>query len=149
MAFCGNCGAQIKDGAQFCPQCGQKTNMGQPTNLQEVQTPQQPMTQPQQQVYQQPQAYQQPQQAMPVKPNSNMVLAICTTVLCCLPLGVYAIMQATQVDSLWLAGRYNEAIAKAGEAKKYSLMGMGIGIVLQGILIIIYVIMLAFGAYNI
>ena len=26
MAFCGKCGAQINDGAQFCPQCGQPTN---------------------------------------------------------------------------------------------------------------------------
>lgn len=26
MAFCGNCGAQINDGVQFCPKCGQPTS---------------------------------------------------------------------------------------------------------------------------
>ena len=26
MAFCSKCGAQINDGAQFCPQCGQPNN---------------------------------------------------------------------------------------------------------------------------
>lgn len=26
MAFCSKCGAQINDGAQFCPKCGQPTN---------------------------------------------------------------------------------------------------------------------------
>ena len=137
MAFCGNCGAQIKDGAQFCPQCGQKTNMGHPTIQQEVQTLQQPVVQPQQQVYQQPQAYQQPRQAMPMKPNSNMALAICTTVLCCFPLGVYAIMQATQVDSLWLAGRYDEAIAKAEEAKKWAIISMALAAIGSVVYIII------------
>ncbi len=26
MAFCGNCGTQLNDGAQFCPKCGQSIN---------------------------------------------------------------------------------------------------------------------------
>jgi uncharacterized membrane protein YvbJ len=26
MAFCGNCGTQLNDGAQFCPKCGHSTN---------------------------------------------------------------------------------------------------------------------------
>ena len=26
MAFCGNCGTQLNDGAKFCPKCGQPTN---------------------------------------------------------------------------------------------------------------------------
>lgn len=38
MAFCSKCGAQINDGAQFCPKCGQPTNAAS-----------------EQQVYQQPQ----------------------------------------------------------------------------------------------
>ena len=28
MAYCGNCGNQLKDGAKFCPKCGNKTNSG-------------------------------------------------------------------------------------------------------------------------
>ena len=26
MAFCGNCGTQLNEGAKFCPKCGQSTN---------------------------------------------------------------------------------------------------------------------------
>ena len=45
MAFCGKCGAQLNDGAKFCPSCGAPTGS----------------EQAQQQTYQQPQ-----QQATPL-----------------------------------------------------------------------------------
>lgn len=43
MAFCGKCGAQLNDGAKFCPSCGA------PTGSEQAQ--QQPQQQPQQQAY--------------------------------------------------------------------------------------------------
>lgn len=46
MAFCGKCGAQLNDGAKFCPSCGAPTGS----------------EQAQQQTYQQPQQGYQPQQ---------------------------------------------------------------------------------------
>lgn len=36
-----------------------------------------------------------------MKPNNYMVLAIFTTVCCCLPLGIVAILKANSVDSLY------------------------------------------------
>jgi uncharacterized membrane protein YvbJ len=27
MAFCSNCGTELKDGAKFCPKCGTRTNV--------------------------------------------------------------------------------------------------------------------------
>lgn len=42
MAFCGNCGTQLNDGAKFCPNCGQTIAGG-------ASAPQQQINQPQQQ----------------------------------------------------------------------------------------------------
>ena len=42
-------------------------------------------------------------------PDSNLVWAILCTVLCCLPLGIVAIVKATSVEKLWSQGRHYEA----------------------------------------
>ena len=39
------------------------------------------------------------------KPDNNLVWAILSTVLCCMPLGIVAIIKATSVDTLWTAGK--------------------------------------------
>ena len=102
----------MNDGTKFCPKCGQAVD-----------------GEPQQQVYQQPaQAYQQPQQHR-AQPNSNMVLAILTTIFCCLPTGIYAIIQASKVDKLYMSGEYDEAIRVAGEAKKWSYIGIVLAVI--------------------
>jgi len=77
--------------------------------------------------YQQPgyqqYAYQQPSQPNPygpnpaMKPNTNLVWAILTTLFCCLPFGIVSIVYAAKVDSLWYAGNYaaaQDASKKAG-----------------------------------
>ncbi len=122
MSFCRNCGNQVSDGTKFCPKCGQSVDGA-----------------PQQQVNQQPyvQAYQQPQQR-PIKPSSNMVWAILTTILCCLPTGVYAIIRASKVDGLYASGEYEEAESAANDAKKWSI----IGVVLAVIGWIVYIVFL-------
>ena len=120
MAFCENCGAQIKDGAQFCLQCGQKTNVGQPATQQEVQVP----------LY---------VTSSMTGPNSHKLLAA-FSVLCCLPLGVYASIQATQVDSLWNAGRYDEAIAKADKAENWAIISMVFAAIGSVVLLLILII---------
>lgn len=132
MAFCRNCGNQVSDGIKFCPKCGQAVDG---TSQQQVyQQPNQAYQQ--QQVYQQPnQAYQQ-QQGRPAKPSSNMVLAILTTLFCCLPTGIYAIILSSKVDNLYIAGEYDEAVRVAGESKKWSI----VGIILSVIAWIIYVV---------
>lgn len=110
MAFCKNCGTQVNDGTKFCPKCGQAVD-----------------GEAQQQVYQQPaQAY---QQQRPPQPSSNMVLAILTTIFCCLPTGIYAIIQSSKVDKLYLSGEYDEAVRAAGEAKKWSIIGIVLAVI--------------------
>ena len=71
--------------------------------------------------YQQPQPQPQPQRSP--APDSNMVWAILTTLLCCMPLGIIAIVKASQVESLWHQGFHKEAINAANSAKKWSITG--------------------------
>lgn len=67
------------------------------------------------------------------KPENNLFLAIFTTVCCCLPAGIYAIIKANDVNNLYAMGRYQEAQAAAGEAKKWSIIGIVTGIILSAI----------------
>ena len=59
-----------------------------------------------------------------MQPSNNMALAIFTTVCCCLPLGIVAIIKANSVDSLYMAKQYTAAIMAANEAKKWSYFGI-------------------------
>lgn len=69
-------------------------------------------------------------QNMP-KPDNNLALAIFTTVCCCLPLGIYAIVKASSVNSLYLTGNYEAAVSAAAEAKKWSVWGIVIGAIIN------------------
>ena len=142
MAFCVNCGKQLIEGAKFCAKCGHPID-GSPTQPQQ-------QVDPEYQEYQRQQAYQQPQyvaqpQAQPIKPDSNMILAILTTIFCCLPTGIYAIVQANKVDSLYYSGRYEEAEEASQSAKKWSIIG-GILATVGILLYIVFVVLLAAGA---
>lgn len=48
-----------------------------------------------------------------------MAKAILTTLFCCLPLGIVAIVKASKVDSLLAAGRRDEAIQASKEADNW------------------------------
>lgn len=82
-------------------------------------------------------------------PSSNMVWAILTTILCCLPFGIVSIIYASKVDSEYARGNYDNAIKNSKLAKNWAIAaaatGLGIGIVY----IIIQVVFLgaAFGAF--
>ena len=61
------------------------------------------------------------------KPDNFLVWAILSTVLCCLPLGIVAIVYANQVDSLWFAGKPNESQEAAKKAKLWTWISAGTG----------------------
>lgn len=73
-----------------------------------------------------------------LKPNNNMALAIFTTICCCLPLGIVAIIKANNVDSLYAMKQYDAAIMAANESKKWSYIGIFISIIVW----IIYIVFL-------
>ena len=81
--------------------------------------------QPKQPAYQQPQyGYQQPAyNNAPPRPDNNMVWAILSTILCCLPLGIVAIIKASNVNSLYDRGDYAGAEEAAKSAKTWAMWG--------------------------
>lgn len=78
-----------------------------------------------------------PNPMMP-KPDNNLALAIITTVCCCLPFGIVAIIKASSVNSLYMAGNYTAAMDAAAQAKRWSLLGIGIGAVVSAIYFVLY-----------
>jgi hypothetical protein len=63
----------------------------------------------------------QPTNQAPYKPDSLMVWSILTTLFCCLPLGVVAIVQSSRVDSLWATKEYEAAKKAANSAKTWNI----------------------------
>lgn len=61
------------------------------------------------------------QPALPPMPDNYLALAIISTIFCCLPFGVVSIVYATQVESLYLQGRYEEAVDKSNKAFKWAI----------------------------
>ncbi|OBF92886.1 hypothetical protein A5791_13535 [Mycobacterium sp. 852002-51163_SCH5372311] len=70
-----------------------------------------------------------PQQPGGQAPNNYLVWAILTTLFCCLPFGVVAIVKSSQVNGLWAQGQYAEAQASAEAAKKWSMWAAIAGVV--------------------
>ena len=72
---------------------------------------------------------QQPQQGyaqqpyMP-QPSSFLGLAIFTTLCCCLPFGIVAIIKGNSVSNLYASKQYNEALAASNEAKNWCIYGI-------------------------
>ncbi|TDE37628.1 CD225/dispanin family protein [Nonomuraea mesophila] len=79
-------------------------------------------------------------------PDNQLVPAILTTLFCCLPLGIVALVKSSQVNSKWQVGDYQGAMQAADEAKtwwKRSLIFGAIGIVLGIIAYIVFFFILA------
>lgn len=64
----------------------------------------------------------QPPYYPPIKPNNYLVWAILSTVLCCLPFGIVAIVKSTQVDSYWNQGNFDQAYRASDSAKKWTII---------------------------
>lgn len=60
-------------------------------------------------------------------PDSYMVWAILTTILCCLPFGIVAIVYASKVDGLWYSGNQVAALDAASKAKNWSIAAALVG----------------------
>ncbi len=82
---------------------------------------------------------------MPQKPDNYLVWAILSTLLCCLPFGIVAIVKSSKVDTLWYAGNHAEAIQASNDAKKWSIISAVVGLVGGLLYVIFYVILVAIG----
>lgn len=75
----------------------------------------------------------------PPMPETYLVWAILSTILCCLPLGIVAIMKANKVESLYFSGAYEQAYKASNDAKKFAIIAAVSGLIfaiLYGIFVV-------------
>ncbi len=81
-------------------------------------------------------------QAVPQKPDTYLVWAILSTILCCLPFGVVSIVYAAKVDSLYYAEHYVEANEASNKAKNWAIASICTSLGLW----LLYIIIIAIGS---
>ena len=69
---------------------------------------------------------------IPPKPFNWLIPAILSLVLCCLPLGIVAVIFAAQVEVKYYAGDYAGAEQSASRAKLFFLLSVVLGVVCGG-----------------
>ena len=74
------------------------------------------------------------------KPDNYLVWAILSTLLCCMPFGIVAIVKATLVDTFWAQGNQEEAIEAANAAKKWTIVSAVSAVAVWFIYVLIVVI---------
>ncbi len=81
-------------------------------------------------------------------PKNWLVESIIVTILCCLPLGIVGIINATKVETLWNSGQREAALKASQEAGKWVKIGFISALVLWGIyfLLIVFGIVAGLGA---
>jgi len=115
--FCPQCGASNVDNAAVCVQCGRNLQPAAPAPL--------------------------PATGVVIPPGATvpnyLVFAILTTVLCCLPAGIPAIVYAAQVNGKLQAGDLAGAQQASKNAKLWCLVSLGLGlavVVIWGLLVL-------------
>jgi hypothetical protein len=78
------------------------------------------------------------QNIRPPMPDNYMVWAVLATVLCCLPLGIAAIVQSSKVSSAYYAGDYEGAVRASNDARKWAIWSA----VSSVIVVVLYLIVL-------
>lgn len=114
--FCPQCGASNADNSAVCVQCGRNLlPLAAPTPL--------------------------PVQGVVLAPSQTvpnyLVFAILSTVFCCIPAGIVAIVYAAQVNGKLQAGDLAGAQAASGNAKTWCWVSFGIGL---GVVVISFVL---------
>jgi len=119
MPSCPKCGADIEPGAGNCSYCGSRVEQAVP---------------PQPHYYRQPAQQYQPPSQQPYGPPAPhiknwLVESILITVLCCMPLGIGGIINATRVDKLAAAGDITGAQRAASNARGFVIAGVILGFI--------------------
>lgn len=81
-------------------------------------------------------------------PPTHLVWAILTTILCCLPFGIVAIVKSSKVERYYFNGLYAEALEASNDAKKWSIIAAIVGAVFILLYTFLMVIGVAAGAYG-
>lgn len=70
------------------------------------------------------------QEAIPPMPNTWLIASILATLFCCVPLGLVGVVKAARVETLWRAGKYEEAGQTSAEARKWTIITLICGIII-------------------
>lgn len=141
--YCKQCGQQIPDETRFCPNCGATQGDEAPISASVLDA--------------QPEygnnagEYYQPGQTQNVQPpqytssgggrvsnTAYLVWSIIVTLLCCLPLGIPAIVYAAKINTLNDAGDYLGAQDAANKSKTWIIVAGVVGLVVGILSIILY-----------
>ena len=79
---------------------------------------------------------------IPPRPKTWLIESILATLFCCLPFGIVGIVNAARVNSLHDQTQYDKAQRASANAKRWTLVAFGIGI----IYLIFILIMMAVGS---
>ncbi len=69
-------------------------------------------------------------QNMPPKPNNYMVLAILSTIFCCIATGIASIIYASKVNENYARGDYAEAEKASKNARLWAFVGIGFSLLI-------------------
>jgi len=127
--FCTQCGANNADTAAVCIQCGRN-----------LQAPAPPAPLPASGVVIPP--------GPPVHVDNYLVFAILSTVLCCLPAGIPAIVYASHVNTKLQLGDLAGAQLASKNAKMWCWISFGLFFAGVGIYVILIMIGIAGGAFH-
>ena len=61
--------------------------------------------------------------------DNHLVLAVLTTVFCCLPFGIISIIYAVQVNSAMAVDNFELAKVNSEKAKFWGMLALGIGVI--------------------
>lgn len=142
MSFCPNCGTQLDDSAVFCPNCGHRCKLDESAvspapslgAQQTTSTTQQPTSSAQQTA------------SREQCPDSYLLFAILTTLFCCLPFGIVAIVKAASVSSKYQSGDYEGAVQASNDAKKWCKIAVICCLIPLALTLVGYAIMAIVGA---
>lgn len=72
------------------------------------------------------------------KPENYLVFAILTTVCCCLPFGIVAIVKAGKVNEYYAMQQYEMAQMASQETKKWCIIAAATGAVIGTLYLLVY-----------
>lgn len=73
------------------------------------------------------------------QPDNYLVWTILATVMCCWPLGIPAIINASKVEKLWAQGDYQGAKDASDKAKKFSIYSAVAAVVFWALYLLFFV----------
>ncbi len=81
--------------------------------------------------------------SMPIVQN-HLAMSIIITLFCCMPLGIIALVYATQVNLLLAMGNVNLAMETSKKAKFWCFLALGIGVTFALLYVLLYAVIFAF-----